>query len=112
MSLYPQGHAPFVPRYESDRELVQWIAEMAQWTEPNRVLYSAAVSRYVAASNLEVLRWEQLSGTEPLPAQQDGISRLPADIRALLQTLKAAQQCLEEWLEAEMCLAILAKYSK
>jgi hypothetical protein len=96
MSLYPQGHAPFVPRYESDRELVQWIAEMAQWTEPNRVLYSAAISRHMAASNLEVLRAalfrsEQLSGTEPLPAQQDGISRLPADIRALLQTLKAAQ---------------------
>ena len=70
MSLYPPGHALYVPRYTG----------------------------------------EQLAGTVPLPKQRDRISLLPEDIGALLQTLKAAQQGCEQWLESETCLRILKKY--
>jgi hypothetical protein len=107
MTLYPPGHAPYVP--------VKWIADIAHCPAQNETLYTVCGTRNVAEYFLEVLRAaifrsKQVAGTEPLPEQQDGISRLPEDIRRMLQTLKATQQCCEEWLESETCLAILAKY--
>jgi hypothetical protein len=42
---------------------------------------------------------------QPLPARGVFIL-LPHDISALLGTIKAAQQCLEEWVKSQTCKAL------
>jgi hypothetical protein len=56
-----------------------------------------------------LFRAEQLIDSQPLPAK-DFFITLPRDVPAVLETLKAASKCLEEWLESKTCQRILEKY--
>jgi hypothetical protein len=81
---------------------------------PFQAFLTAPTGSVVTMGVLECLRAflvrsEQLAAMESLRAKADGqISRLPADIRVILQTIEATPQCLEEWLESPTCLEIVA----
>lgn len=117
MSLYPEGHPPFIARGlcldEFTAETIQCQAE-----EPtlkmclNSAVWDLGFSRsYLEQLRACLFRAEQLIDTQRLPAK-DFFFLLPYEVPALLESLKAAEKCLEEWLESETCKRILEKYPK
>lgn len=115
MSLYPEGHSHFRSHGlcvdELTAERLQAIADEGSL---KTCLHGAACdlgfSRfYVETLRARLFHAEQLIHTQPLPAKNLWIL-LPHELPAMLETIKAAQQCVEEWLESETCKRILEKY--
>jgi len=118
MSLYPEGHPPFtlrgvVAEEEMTVEGIRLIAhERSLHTCLNGAYTDLMMSRhYLETLRAHLFRAEQLIETQPLPARNLFIL-LAHDTPAMLETLKAAQKCVEEWFESETCKRILTKYPK
>ena len=117
MSLYPKGHVPFQANgLPSDQVIVDGIADIAQETLDSALGF-ATIHIYMARMQLEFLRAnlfraEALIETQPPPALKRSFTLLPQDIPAMLETLKSAQRCLEEWSESTTCQRILEEYPK
>jgi hypothetical protein len=58
----------------------------------------------------ELFQAEQLIATQPLPPPDLYDGNLPYEVSTMLERLKAATKCLEEWAESETCKRILEKY--
>jgi hypothetical protein len=72
----------------------------------NPAMWQLGPSRdYIEQLRAYLFRAEQLIDTQPLPARGFFIL-LPHDISALLETIKAAQHCLEEWFKSQTCKAL------
>jgi hypothetical protein len=117
MRLYPEGYAPFISRGLClDPMTADGIQEIANERSLERCLNPAMWRLGDSRLYLELLRGclfraEQLIDTQPLPAR-DYFILLPHDMPALLETLKSAQRCLEEWLESQTCQRILQQYPR
>jgi hypothetical protein len=118
MSLYPEGHDSYKPRGLCfDQRVAEAVWEIAHECTLQRCINGAALSIDMRVIFLEGLRaklfrGEQLINTQPLI--EDGIdyADLPDAVPALLETLKATERCLEEWLESRSCQAIMEKYPR
>jgi hypothetical protein len=114
MNLYPQGHEPFQPRGLPPDEVIEdGLGRIAQG-DLARSLGSAAFTLMMARLELEHLRGslfraEALIDTQPLPPKYLHYL-LPSSINALLETTRATEKCLQEWLESTTCQRILEKY--
>jgi hypothetical protein len=114
MSLYPPGHQPFISRgLQRDDHTAHAIHRIAEETSLSDCLNAA----YMEVRDLrqqgemlraELFRAEHLCERQRLPDRPDLFVALPHEIPILLESLKAAQHCLEEWLESEACQAILS----
>jgi hypothetical protein len=113
MSLYPSGHQPFIYRgLLHDDHTANAIHSIAQQTSLSCCLNAAYMEQRDVRQQGEMLRAdlfraEQLCDTQRLPDRPDLFVLLPHEIPIVLESLKAAQHCLEEWLESEACQAIL-----
>jgi hypothetical protein len=113
MSLYPEGHQPFIPFGHA--ELDQRIADIAHKHSLVSCLNMVALQCATGSMMLETLRAElfraeELIDTQPLPPPDLYNGNLPYEVSTMLERLKAAQKCLEEWAESETCKRILEKY--
>jgi len=103
MNLYPDGHPPFISRGLCiDQMTADNIQKIADERSLERCLNPAWWDLGPSCYHVEHLRAclfraEQLIDTQPLPAK-DGFILLPCEIPALIESLKAATKCLEEWL--------------
>jgi hypothetical protein len=112
--LYPAGHQPFIPRgVHIDPLIADFLAQIPQETSLVWCLNSA----YLRLVNIRLLCEDlraYLFRAEHLPPQtlepRDLFIWLPHDVHAVLESLNAARQCLEEWLESDVCHAILRRY--
>jgi hypothetical protein len=118
MNLYPQGHQPFERRgiIAEDDITVEGIKRIAHERSLEMCLNAAYMDLMFGRHHLEQLRAnlfraEQLIDRQPLPTI-DVYAYLPHDMAAMLETIKAAQKCLKEWLESQACKTILQKYPK
>jgi hypothetical protein len=113
MSLYPSGHHPFLDRgLQHDDRTAHAIHCIAEETSLSDCLNAAYMEQRDVRHQAEMLRAElfraeHLCDTQRLPDRPDLFVALPHEIPILLESLKAAQRCLEEWLESEACQAIL-----
>jgi len=100
MSLYAEGHQPFESRglclEQMTADGIQTIADERNLERClNPAMWQLGPSRdSVEQLRADLFRTEQLMDPQPLPARGVFIL-LPHDISALLETIKAAQQCLE-----------------
>src|SRR6266850_2860498 len=96
MSLYPEGHPPFLPRgLVMDEFTADSVRDIAHERRLERRLngasWSFSFSRlYVERLRAELFRAEHLIDRQPLPSI-DVYAYLPHDVGAMLETLKAAQ---------------------
>jgi hypothetical protein len=114
-TLYPPGHAPFIPREGlGDDRIADQLRAIA--TEPRLLgcLHSAQLRTLLLRLLAEELRAylfraEHLIETQPLVMARDhrDLAGLPSDLRALLESLNAAKRCVEEWLESQTCAAMM-----
>jgi hypothetical protein len=111
MSLYREGHQPFESRGlcldQITADGIQTIADERNLERClNPAMWQLSPSRdYVEQLRAYLFRAEQLIDTQPLPARGFFIL-LPHDISALLEAIKAAQHCLEEWFKSQTCKAL------
>jgi len=118
MDLYPEGHSPFTPRGLCfDRPVAEAVREVAHEPTLQSCINGAALSMTMCVIFLERLRaqlfrGEQLIDTAPLGENGIYYADLPDAVPTLLDTMKSAQRCLEEWLESQTCKAILEKYQQ
>jgi hypothetical protein len=98
----------------TDDQIGSVMQKIMQESDVVRCLKSVYLEGMLTGPKLQQMR-ANLFRAEHLIATQPRLSRdfliwLPHDVPISLETLKAAQRCLEEWMESQTYQAILAQH--
>jgi hypothetical protein len=127
VNVYPEGHPPFVPGrlILDDAYVLAGVEDAARKVGVVPNLISAYLTFFLMQPSLEdgrvhLFRAEAFMDTDPLAMQDIPLGKgsgvtsghlfLAHDAPVFVGRLKAATQCLEEWLESKSRHAMLARY--